>query len=486
MSTLELRDYQALDLSRIRQELKQVRRVCYVLPTGGGKTATASYMLNGAAHRKLDGWFVVHRRELAYQTSEALQRYGIPHGIVAAGERLEPWHHIQLVLIGSLRSRLKYLRPPKLIVPDEAHHARAKMWDEMFALFPDAKIVGLTATPQRLDGKGLHKHFDRLVIGPEMRQLIDLGYLSDYRLFMPPPPKLDGVETVAGDWNKEQLKAALERSTIVGDAVTEYTKHAAHQRAIVRSIDIQFSIEVAQKFREAGYKAVHIDGGFDKITRRNIFRDYRSGEIELLSQVELAGEGVDIPGIVVGIDLRPTKSLTMAKQYWGRTLRKFPGKDKAILLDHAGNVMQHGFPDDVIEWSLEDRKTKRAAPKLFICEACYGVFNVRHRYCPECGHEMYRPGMGGGRVRPDEVDGHLHEITAEEMAAKRAKDAEQQAKNRQKFDEKREMRAATTLAELEELGRKRGYKDGWAKHVFEARQRTIEKYKSSGGRGFFR
>lgn len=482
-----LRDYQALDLSHLRSELKQVRRVCYVLPTGGGKTAVASYMLHGAAQRGIDSFFVVHRKELAYQTSEALQNYGIPHGIVAAGERLEPWHHIQLVLIGSLKSRMKYLRKPKLIVPDEAHHARAAMWDEMFAMFPDAKNVGLTATPQRLDGKGLGKHYDRLVIGPEMRWLIDKGYLADYRLFMPPPIKrIEDVHTVAGEFNTAELRAVLEDSTIVGDAITEYTKHSPHKQAIVRSIDIGFSIDVAQRFRDAGYKAVHIDGTFDKTTRRNIFRDYKRGDIEVLSQVELAGEGVDVPGIIVGIDLRPSKSLTSTKQFWGRCLRMFDGKGKATLLDHAGNAALHGFPDDVIDWSLEDRKSKRPTPKLFSCDECFAIFSERHAFCPECGARMGpQPGMGGGRLHPEQIDGSLSEVTAEEKAAKRAADAAaraiEQAKNKAKFDKKRELRAATTLEELQALAEKKGYKPGWAQHIFDARQRTIEKYR--GGRG---
>lgn len=485
MSNIILRDYQADGLSRIRSLLKQgIRRVCYVLATGGGKTAVASFMLDGSAQKKLDGWFVVHRKELAYQTSEALTKYGIPHGIVAAGERLEPWHHIQLVLIGSLRSRLQYLRAPKIIIPDETHHARAKMWEDMFALFPSALIVGLTATPMRLDGKGLGKHYDRLVIGPPMRELIDRGFLADYRLFAPPSSvHLDDVHSLGGDYKADELKAALERSAIVGDAIGEYTKHCAHMRALVRSIDIGFSMEVAERFRQAGYRAAHVDGTTDKLTRRNIFRDFRTGAIEIMSQVELAGEGVDIPGIQAAIDLRPSMSLVMARQFWGRALRMYEGKGKAFLMDHAGNAAVHGFPDDEIPWSLEDVKQSLPAPKIFKCDECFASFKIRHSHCPECGARMGPgAGMGGGRLRPEEIDGTLHEMTDADREKARQKRIKDQEKFKARHQRKKALRACTTIEELEAYGALNGYKPGWGTHIFEARKRTIDKYR--GGRGY--
>lgn len=498
-----LRDYQTGGVAEIVQHMRRgVKRIVYVLSTGGGKTAVAAFMSEGSANRQQPVWFVVHRRELLYQTSDAFASYGIAHGLVASGEPLKAWHNVQVVLVGSLKSREKHLKAPSLIVPDEAHHARAASWEGMFARHPEAWVVGLTATPQRLDGRGLGKHFEQLVVGPTMRWLIDNGYLSDYRLFAPPPPNLDGVRTVAGEFNRADMKIAMERAQIVGNAIAEYAEHCNHQPAIVRAIDVESSQAIAARFCTAGYRAIHVDGMADRATRKKVFDGFRSGAYEVLCQVELAGEGVDIPGIVAAIDLRPTKSLTYALQFWGRALRPFytPGmpldtvqqrlasiaaghKPKAVLLDHVGNVRRHGFPDDEHEWSLNDRtKRKDASSPIFACDACFAVFRVKHAICPECGAVMYDPNLAGGRAKPDEVNGSLHEITAAERAAereeKRKADAEQQAVNKAKFDKKRELRACVTLEDFQALAAKRGYKPNWAIHVFNARQATIEKYRS--------
>jgi superfamily II DNA or RNA helicase len=478
VSNIILRDYQATDLSRIVADMRAgKRRILYVLPTGGGKTSVAAYMLDGSRHRNQVGWFVVHRKELVDQTSIAFARAGIPHGIVMAGEPLHPWQPIQIVLIGSLKRRARALPPPNLIVTDEAHHANAASWDAMYAMYPQAWSIGLTATPRRLDGRGLGRHFDAMVLGPPMRWLIDNGYLADYRLFMPPPPNVGDVKDVGGDFNQKQLKAALEKSTIVGDAITEYRRHSDHQRALVRSVDIGFSIEVAEKFRAAGYRAAHVDGTFDRDRRRNIFDAFRAGAIEVLSQVELAGEGVDIPGIEVAIDLRPTKSITMAKQFWGRALRMSDGKGRAIILDHAGNALRHGFPDDEIEWTLEDTKKKKPSAPIFTCKACFASFPSRLRICPECGEILYDPNGNIGRARPDEVDGSLHEITKDDRDKRREADAKQQEEYKLRHLRKQELRRLHTLEDLEEFAKSKGYKPGWAKHVYEARQRSAEKYR---------
>lgn len=480
---------------------REIRRQLFVLSTGGGKTITAAFMLDGSRARRQSAWFVVHRRELMYQTAKAFTGYGIPHGLVASGEPLQPWHDIQIVLIGSLARRMKHLRPPKLIVPDEAHHARAAGWERMFDAFPEAWVVGLTATPLRLDGRGLGKHFAALVVGPDMRWLIDNGYLSDYRLFAPPPPAgwLDGVRETGGDWNRADLKKAiLGKPQIVGSAIDEYAKHCNHLPAIVRAVDVESSQAIAARFAAAGYRTIHVDGEMSPDDRRNAFSGFESGRYEIMCQVELASEGVDVPGIVAAIDLRPTKSLTYYLQFLGRALRPVylgggqPAtkelrlaaiasgpKPRAYFMDHVGNSVAHGFPDDPREWTLDDKAKRPKPAPVFTCQACFASYRSRQEVCAECGHLMYDP--MGGRARPDEVHGSLQEITDEERARareeKRREYEEQQAVNKEKFDKKKELRACVTLEDFVELGKRRGYKEGWAKHVFEARQRTVEKYR---------
>lgn len=474
MSNIILRDYQTAAISELVANMRAgVRRNIYVLPTGGGKTAVASYMLDSSSARGQVGWFTVHRRELAYQTSEAFARYGIQHGMVMSGEPMHPWHNVQIALIGSIKNRMQYLKAPNIIIPDEAHHARAKSWENLFSAYPQSWVVGLTATPERLDGRGLGQWFDRMVIGPSMRTLIDQGYLAEYRLFTPPPPDMSDVHTVAGEFNTKEARAALERSRIVGNAIEEYGRICPHARAIVRSIDIEFSEKVAERFRAAGYRAVHIDGMADRITRKQVFDDFRTGEIEVLCQVELAGEGVDIPGILCAIDLRPTKSLTMYLQFLGRALRMFEGKGKAILLDHVGNAERHGWPDDDREWSLADRKRKPVSAPIFSCKSCFAAFRVKHKICPECGAIMYDPQMMGGRAHPQQIEGTLHEQSREEHEA-------QQAIFKQRNARKRELRNLHTLEELKAYAKTKGYSARWAEHLMRARERTASKWRRGG------
>lgn len=459
MSELTLRPYQDEVRAAISVAMREgVRRPLVVMPTGAGKTALAAYMTGTSIARGVAPvWFLVHRRELMTQTARAFADAGINVGMVAQGYAMQPTKPAQVVLIDSLPKRMHLLPPPRVLIPDEAHHSVAKKWAAVVDAYPKAWSIGLTATPERLDGKGLGAHFDRIIEGPKMRWLIDNGFLADYRLFAPPSISTEGVHTVAGDFNKKELEAALKRSTIVGDAVNEYRKHAAGKRAIVRSLSIEDSKEVAAAFTAAGFSAVHIDGKTRESERNAKFEAFKRGDISILCNVDLFGEGVDVPGIECAIDLRPTKSLTLYLQFIGRALRPAPGKSHAIIIDHAGNIERHGLPDDDRTWSLDGRP-KRDVRKIFTCKKCYGVFDHPFSVCPSCGAMTER--VSQGRAGPEQVAGELVEVD--------------KTRKRTVFDDARKQ-ASRSLESLVEYGRAKGYKESWAKYVWDARQQKLSR-----------
>ena len=453
------------------------RKLLIVLATGGGKTAIAAHMTSTSIARGVGPvWFLVHRRELLRQTAGAFYDAGIDVGIVAAGREMQPWRKCQVVLVDSLKRRRHLLPDPRIIVADEAHHAIAKKWATAIQAYPKAWLIGLTATPERLDGRGLGEHFDRIVEGPSMRWLIDNGFLSDYRIFAPPSVNTVGVHTVAGDFNKAELRDLLEKSTIVGDAVHEYRKHAAGRRAIIRSLSRDGSRAVCAAFQSAGFSAAHVDGLTPDDERVQVFNAFKAGDLEVLCNVELFSEGVDVPGVECVIDLRPTKSLSMYLQFIGRALRPVyaPGMDLsttdgrlaaiaagpkpvAIILDHAGNVDRHGLPDDEREWSLDGRK-KREVKKTFTCKVCYAVYATYQPVCPSCGAIPERL-SGSGRAGPQQVAGELGEVDKEAVRKRR-----QYAPGQ---------RQARSLAELEAYALATNKKKSWATYVFNARLQKL-------------
>lgn len=427
------------------------RRVIFVLPTGGGKRIMAAAWISRAIGLGKRAWFLVHRQELLDQSADTLEEFRIPFGRIKAGIRPDYEAPCQLASIQSLLNRLEQVPVPDVIVCDEFHHARSKTWETVLATNPQAFILALTATPQRLDGKGLGKMADAMVVGPTMRELIDQGYLADFVIYAPPAPDLKDVHTVAGDYNQEELAAAIDKPQIVGDVVDHYRKHADGTQAICFAVNRLHSRHLVEAFNQAGIRAKHVDAETPKIERALAFEDFAKRRFRVLSNVEIAGEGVDIAGIEAVICARPTKSLTLALQQWGRGLRVKPDGRKCIILDHAGNVFRHGLPDDPREWTLTADRIKRAGPTVEIttCPGCFAVVPAATVVCPQCGFQIQqeRPASRGG---PEFVEGELDAIDPAEWRRRRAI----------------ERARAGTLEELIALGEARGYKRGWAYRVW--------------------
>jgi DNA repair protein RadD len=412
MRRSRLRDYQADVLDRVLSALDVSGNVVLQMPTGAGKTVTAVEL----AHQKMsDGpvWFVCHRREIRRQAARAFKRAGVSFGIIAPGETPYPNRAVQIASIDTLRLRPKDFEKPGTIIWDECHHIAANTWAALKATFPDAWHVGLTATPERLDGKGLAKHFDQLVRGPSIRELIKEGYLAKYRIFAPSEPDLTSARIRAGDYRKEDLEQIMNTPVLIGDAVEHYEKIAPGSRALAFTVSVEASRALVKQFVKAGVPALHIDGDTSEDVRDRAVADLGAGRIRVLSNVNVFTEGVDVPELDTIILLRPTRSLALYLQMIGRGLRPSKGKKHATILDHAGLVYEHGFPDAEWDWSLEGGARKRrvaaaqeAEERLRECPVCTCVHEPAP-VCAACGFEYPT-----GKREVDQYDGVLREIVS--------------------------------------------------------------------------
>lgn len=452
-----LRPYQQDIIAQARDLIRAGEKsILLQAPTGAGKTALCAHMLGTAAQRGSTAWFIVHRRELIKQSARTFHRVGIPHGIVSAGFQGDGRLPVQICGVQTLAQRHAKMRRPRLIVWDECHHVAAASWAKIHEAYPDAIHIGLSATPERLDGTGLGRWFRNIVTGPSVSWLIEQGYLASYRLFAPSRPDLGVVHTRMGDFVRSEAAAAMDRPSITGDAVSHYRKLALGKRAVVFATSVEHSRHVVAQFRAAGVSAEHVDGESDPRERDAALARFERGETLVLSNVELFGEGVDIPGIECAILLRPTQSLSLYLQQVGRALRPAPGKDEAIILDHAGNALRHGLPDDDRDWSLEGAKRsgrKRDPDDIPVksCPKCFTVVRSVVQRCA-CGHVWVVQGR-----EVETVDGELVEVDPDMLRRVRAK----------------EQASARTLEDLIALGSARGYKNpaAWAAHIFRARGR---------------
>lgn len=404
-----LRPYQQEMLADIRTELRHHRSVCATAPTGSGKTVMFSAMGRGAIERGKRVWFLAHRQELIDQISEKLFEFDVPHGFIKAGVNTTA-SQAQVGMIRTTKNRLHKLEFPDLLVIDECHHTPAAEYAAILAAMPKAtKIVGFTATPERLDGKGLGGHYSSLVCGPSTADLISSGYLVPPTVYAPQLVDVSALHTLGGDFRKDESERLLDKPTITGDAIEHYKRLAGRTSAVVFCTSVAHAIHVAADFRNAGITAGHVDGGMASAERAAVLEHFRTGKVAVLTSADLISEGFDLPRIATAILLRPTRSLGLYLQQVGRALRVEEGKVSAIILDHVGNTMRHGLPDMHRVWSLEGskRRSRSADPddlQIKTCSVCFLVFSGR--MCPQCKVAELSTGR-----QIDEREGELVEVS---------------------------------------------------------------------------
>jgi superfamily II DNA or RNA helicase len=457
----KLHAYQAVVLSRIEDAAASgTRRVLLVAPTGSGKTVIAAAIISNAANGGRRVLFLDHRRELTGQASCKLASFAVDHGIVQAGFPARPGERVQVASIQTLharavRSRSMELPPADLVVVDEAHHSRAATYQTLLAAYPDAVILGLTATPCRSDGRGLGNVFEAMIECPSVGDLIAGEFLVGTKVFAPTRPDLTGVHVPRGDYIETELAARMNTAKLVGDIVEHWCRLGERRPTVAFAVDVAHSVHLRNEFRRASVLAEHLDGSTPIEERDRILAQLATGAIEVVTNCMVLTEGWDQPSISCLVLARPTKSLGLYRQMVGRCLRPAPGKTEALILDHSGATFEHGFAEDPIEWTLyEDRRAENSrhkargtshAPSLTTCPECSAV-RFEGKPCPVC---RWRPSP---KAKPIEVaDGELGWLTRNRRANRNASSQEE----RLRFQR-----------ELTWIARDRSYASGWVGHKY--------------------
>lgn len=428
------------------------RAILMQAATGAGKSVMASAILARARAKNKRVWFDVPRRNLIKQMHGTFNHFGIDHSYIAAGNPLNPHAFAHITSTDTVRRRLDKAQAPDLAVIDETHYGGSGR-DAVIQWLKEQGtwIIGLSATPWLLSGQGLGCWYDKMVQGKSIRWLIDNKRLADYRPFAPSRVDLSRVRTSNGDYVQRDIKERMEQdSVLIGDAAQHYKDHAYGRLGIAYCTSVKHSEITAEMFRAAGIPAAHLDGETPEHERNRIIKAYANRELLYLTNCELLTFGFDLASqvgkdvtIEVMSDLRPTMSLALQMQKWGRVLRK---KDQpALIFDHANNFEEHGLPCDDRHWTLEDRvksrggmQNPRAVP-VKLCPECYFAHPPALE-CPSCGYvypiesrELF------------EVEGELAEIE----------------KRREQREKRMEVGRAKTLADLRQIREERGYKPEW-------------------------
>ncbi len=435
---MQLRQYQS-DLKRdvYDQWASGHENVLAVLPTGGGKTVIFSDVI-----REHEGGacVIAHRQELVMQISLSLSNARVRHRIIAPNNVVKLIVRQQMLKFGKvyydptatvavagvdtlvrLNDRhKKWCDSVSLWVQDEAHHVvKDNKWGTAIKMFPNARGLGVTATPLRADGKGLGRHshglFNTMVCGPTMRDLIRLGYLTDYRIISPPNNlNISNVPlSASGEFSPKPLDEAVKTSCIIGDIASHYKRFANGKLGITFTTTVEAAELVAAQYNNHGIPAAVVSAKTTNEERVRILRDFESRKLLQLVNCDLFGEGFDLPAIEVVTMVRPTKSFGLYCQQFGRALRILSGKLRAIIIDHVRNVDCHGLPDARQAWTLDARDTRgKQGPSDAIpvrtCPnpICVSTYERTHSECPYCG---FRP-TPVERSGPEYVDGDLTEL----------------------------------------------------------------------------
>lgn len=410
--TIELRPYQVRAIDVARKLLAQGKKsVLLVSPTGSGKTVIAADVIRRAEERGSRVLFLAHRRELIQQTADKLNRFGVRHGVIMAGERPALHHAVQVASIQTLARRRDVLKQVDLIFFDEAHHAAAGQYTDVLQWFPSSRVVGLTATPWRLDGRGLADVFDAHVVVATPKELRAQGYLVGVGGWEYEPIDTSHARVQRGDYAVKDLAAEATKPRVVGNIVEEWLRHAGGKRTVAFAVSIEASKQLVEAFRKEHVPAEHIDGEMAAAERDAVLRRLRSGQTLVVVNCNVLTEGFDCPELEVCVLARPTLSTSLYLQMVGRVLRPSPGKGSARIHDHAGCLASHGHPFLERDYSpASSTRGKRDSEQL-------DADTRRRNKCPSCKSERvgYPCQNCGYSPTPEEL-----QVQFEEEAHRRA------------------------------------------------------------------
>lgn len=467
---MPLREYQIDAIERIRAQLRQKRRrplLC--LPTGGGKTLTAAAVLIAAIAKGKRVGFAAHRKELIDQTIATFASLGVTDVSVVRrrDKRFDPTKRVQIASVQTL-ARRDPIPNVDVWVIDEAHRATAETYlRHLFEAYPNAVFLGLTATPCRGSGKPLGDVWDSLVIGARYSELIEAGHIVEPVIYSTPTQAdLSSCRTTGGDYNLDDLEAAVNRGALIGNLVAEWQRHNDGRRTVVFAVSVAHSRAIVAQFASVGVAAEHLDGTTPESEREAILARLERGETAVVSNVGVLCEGWDMPSVKCCVLARPTKSLGLYMQMSGRTLRPFDDVTP-IILDHGGNVDRmrlkyggNGYPHDDREWSLDAKPKATGSANVKLCRFCFGYIAASCRTCPLCSASAEAPEMGQ-RDLSEEIAVELTKRTqAEKIQATPLPEWTRELDGDPRM-----------VAIFRSLLRKQialNYKPGWIRHLFEA------------------
>ena len=447
-------------------------RPCLVVPPGGGKTVIALEITRQILEDGLNIDIITHREEIADQFYRLFSSE-LP-GII--GRNHEQRTLVSVCGVDTIAARLETWQPADLAIVDEFHHAASPSWEAVCKKY--RYLIGMTATPRRLDGIGLKAVCGKLIHGPSFRELIAAGRLVPAEIISTSIPDYSGVSVKGGDFSSRQIVTRVDKPEIIGNAIEHYERYAPGTKAVVFCCNIAHAKHIRDSFRDVGHNAEIITGNHAKTHRAEIIQRFRDGALKILVSVDVVSEGFDLPDIETAILLRPTMSETLFIQQTARSLRASPGKSFAVIIDAVGNIHRHGFPWEDRDYTLEGRKPtvkdiSQTCEKIARCEVCFHVYEAFRDKCPFCGagHEKKQ------RVIK-EKSGELTVLSDTEYrsmiqaARERAERAEREKREEAEKQEtiKNLIRQARTLNDFQLIANFAGYNRGWAWHRWRSRR----------------
>jgi len=458
-----------------RKAMIKNKHIFIALPTGGGKTIIFSKMTEGAFRRKYRVWIIVPRNELLKQSSKHLKKYNIPHGIINAKSNESRAFLVHLVSKSTLQHRWDKIKNwPTLIILDEGHLNYKFQMDLKERIPEKTRMIGFSATPERLSGEGLSDIYDSIIYGPSIRELVELDFLTKIKYFSPPLIGLENLHKKGSDIDADELAKLFKKRAVYGKAINHYKDHGEGKSAFVFCRSVKASEETAKEFRDAGCRFESLDGKMSNKKREAILTALETGEIQGVCSCEILIYGIDIPRIEVIIMLRPTFSRTYFMQMIGRGLRPYPRKDCCIVLDHVSNLQTHGHPLQDHEWLFygrdKNKKFKGISPDtLKLCPKCFLYYEGT--VCPNCGVNRDTK----KRKPLKEIDGRLIEIEGPIKLADRDPEDKKEYADRITADIEKYREAETDgsidLSAIEDLikaGEDLGYNAMWVYHKLSA------------------
>lgn len=445
---INLRPYQLALKNKVREAFKNNKRVILLAPCGSGKTVIASSIMQDAIKKGNKVWFIVHRSELMKQANDTLERYGIPK------------KNIEVYMVQSLAHKLdKIKEEPNLIIVDECQHSSSSTYRKIINQYPNAYILGLSATPTRLTGKPLGDIYETIISEVTAKQLIEMKYLADYSYYAPELNiDFNNIKIKAGDYDTEDVNRVMSKAKIYGDIIKTYKKLANNKKTILYCASIEYSKKMEKLFSENGYKIKHFDGTTPEKERQQIVEDFRNNKIQMLTNVDLIGEGFDVPDCECVLLLRPTQSLNLFIQSSTRCLRK-NGDKKAIIIDYVNNIQKHGLPTMDRQWSLDkkvkeyDNENDDGTLRIRVCKECFSTFEGGD-VCPYCGAEYELTAIEIENIKEVQL-----KKVEEERELKRQQYLSSVADRVQYYES---VEQCTTWAELTEFAKMKNYKPGFA------------------------